>query len=241
MKNKLMIAAMVIFSSTIMVAIELPDYAAQELERTKNNAKNSLENLYSDKWKHHQFWIDTECESIREALRMIEFSNSQANTEHPDEISKILPCEINKTPDEDMKNLKHEFYTELQTVSQEKAKEYIKKYATQGDFYQAAQVVNMQKKLCNNFIKAANSDYTTTNKFSKEFHCTTIDRHLKTLLGNEIQTRDETLKTQIQNAPHILAKDIQQMTERSEKDILNKKQERQKLQEIWTDLITGEL
>jgi hypothetical protein len=205
-----------IFSATAMVAMELPDYSARELERATNNAEDRLENLYSNTWKQDQYWINSNCERIQDALRMIEFSNSKANTEHPDEIGKIS--------DEDMKKLKHTFYTKLQTVSQEKAKKYIKKYAAYNSFYQAAQVVNMQDKLCRNFIKAEDS------------HCAFINEILKELLRGEIHTRNESLETKIQDAPHILAKDIKGMTERSEKNILNMKQEQQNLTKIWNDL-----
>lgn len=221
MKNKLMMMAIIMFTPTAMVAIELPDYSARELERAKDREENRLEDLYSNKWKQNQYWINSSCDSIQNALRMIEFSNSKANTEHPDEIDRIS--------NEDMKKLKHAFYTDLQAISQEKAKEHVKKYAAHGNFYQAARVVNMQNKLCRDFIKAEDCD------------CATIHETLKGLLANEMANEHASLEASIQAAPDILAKDIQGITERSEKDILNKKQQQQKLNEIWIDMNSGNL
>lgn len=206
----------IILAPTIIVALELPDYSARELKRAKNNTEDRLEDLYSNKWKQDQYWINSNCESIRDALHMIEFSNSKANTEHPDEIGKIS--------DEDMKKLKHKFYTELQTISQKKAKKHVKQYAARGTFYQAARVVNMQNKLCRDFIKA------------EDYDCTFINEVLKELLRSEMHARHESLEIKIQDAPHILAKDIKGMTERSEKDVLNMQQEQQNLTKIWNDL-----
>lgn len=221
MKNKLMMMTTIILAPTMIVALELPDYSARELKSAKYHAENRLEDLYSNKWLQDQYWINSSCEGIKDALHMIEFSNSKANTEHPDEIDRIS--------NEDMKKLKHTFYTELQAISQEKAKEHAKKYAARGNFYQAARVVNMQDKLCRDFIKA------------EGFDCATAHETLKELLANEMQNAHESLEASIQAAPHILAKDIQGMTERSEKNVLNKKQEQQRLKEIWSDMNSGKL
>ena len=56
-----------------------------------------------------------------------------------------------------------------------------------------------------------------------------------------MQKEHESLEASIQAELHILAKDIQGMTERSEKDILNKKQQQQKLNEVWAIMILSEL
>jgi hypothetical protein len=219
MKNKLMIMGIVIFTPTAMIAMQLPDYSTRELKNARYHAKSSLENLYSNKWKRNQFWIDGDCDCIKNALHMIEFSNSMNNTTYPDEIGKIS--------DKDMKELKHTFYTKLQVTSQKKATKYIKKNAADGNFYQAARVVNMQDKLCRDFIKA------------EGFDCAAIHETLKELIKGEMQKTYDLLENSIQAEPHILAKDIQDMTERSEKDVLNKKQKQLNLNKIWIDMNSG--
>ncbi|HJZ23282.1 MAG TPA: hypothetical protein VJ201_02405 [Candidatus Babeliales bacterium] len=219
MKNKLMMTIIIIFSSTAMIAMELPDYSARKLKSAKYHAESRLEDLYSR--DESDYRINNHCEYIRDALYMIEFSNSEANTAYPDEIGKIS--------DEDMKKLKHTFYTKLQAISQKKAKKHIKQYADRNNFYQAARVVNMQNELCRDVIKAEDCD------------CAAIHKILKELLASEMQKKHESLEAAIQANPHILAKDIQGMTERSEKDILNKKQAQQKLNTIWNDMNNGKL
>ncbi|HLC06602.1 MAG TPA: hypothetical protein VJJ26_00305, partial [Candidatus Babeliales bacterium] len=81
----------------------------------------------------------------------------------------------------------------------------------------------MQNKLCKNIIAA------------EDFDCTNLHETFKKLLADKIQEKHELLEASIQAAPHKLEKDIQNMIKGSETDILNKKQQQQKLNRIWID------
>jgi len=66
---------------------------------------------------------------------------------------------------------------------------------------------------------------------------------LKKILADEMQKKHEELEKQIKNAPNLLANEIQRLEKgikgeiaRSEKNILNKKQEQENLVKIWNEI-----